>query len=125
MSQKSPIDLDFDLDAGSSLSLTSDSGEEIPDPDPGPEDPPERPEAAEPIRHVRPVSPDEKVLRWTFRTVPSEHSMRVLLAVCVLSEGETPLRIVNQKDQIMVSEHEGLRVDTVKFEVLTSLFGLG
>jgi len=76
-------------------------------------------------KEARPVGPDEKVLRWVFKDVPSDQSMRKLLAVCILAEGQVPLRIVNKKDQVLIPEGEGVRVHPDRFQYLASLFGLG
>lgn len=77
-----------------------------------------------PPREVRPVGQDEQVLRWTFTATPSEESQRRLHAVCILAEGDMPLRVVNQKGQVLIGEDVGLRVDSQKFIWMASLFGL-
>lgn len=75
-------------------------------------------------RETRPVGQDEQVLRWTFGAVPSEESQRKLHAVCILAEGDMPLRVVSQKGAILISEDEGLRVDPERFKLMAGLFGL-
>jgi len=115
---------DFDLDIGSDVPLSSglngdDSGGAALD---GSDD--AEPEDRQAVS-VRPVGRDERVLRWTFRGTPSRQAIRKLLAVCLLAEGGVPLRIVNRKEQVIVSEHEGVRVDPDKFRILSDLFGLG
>jgi hypothetical protein len=57
-------------------------------------------------------------------SVPSENSMRKLHAICILSEGTTPIRIVGKKGDILVNESEGILIDPMKFKVLVDLFGL-
>ena len=74
---------------------------------------------------VRPVGPDEKVLRWTFTAKPSEYTQRKLQAVCILAEGDMPLRVVSPKGNIIVPEEDGLRVNPESFLFLSGLFGLG
>lgn len=65
------------------------------------------------------------VLRWTMRAVLSEYNQRRLHAVCILAEGETPLRIVLPSGQVLVGEDAGVKVDAVRFQVLSEMFGLG
>lgn len=72
-----------------------------------------------------PETPPEQVFRWTFGAVPSKSAMKKLHAACVLAEGDVPIRIVNQKGDILVSESEKILVDAAKFKVLVELFGLG
>lgn len=85
----------------------------------------EVPAEIESSRSVRPVGPDEKVLRWTFTAKPSEYTQRKLQAVCVLTEGDMPLRVVSPKGNIIVPEEDGLRVNPESFLFLAGLFGLG
>jgi hypothetical protein len=75
-----------------------------------------------PVAYVPP--PGTKVLRWTFKAVPSEMAMRKLHAVCVLAEGSTPLRVMSPKGDIMVPESEGVLVVPDQFLFLSDLFGL-
>jgi hypothetical protein len=69
-------------------------------------------------------TPDH-VLRWTLRAVPSKWTMRKLHAVCILAEGNTPLRIVNQKGEVLVGETENICVNENEFNVLTRMLGIG
>jgi len=65
------------------------------------------------------------VVRWTIRAVLSEYNMRRLHAVCILCEGETPLRILTPQGGILVPDEAGIKVDPVKFRVVAEMFGLG
>jgi hypothetical protein len=51
--------------------------------------------------------------------------MRRLHAVCILAEGDTPLRILNPNGAILVSDESGIKIDPTKFKCLAELFGLG
>jgi len=83
------------------------------------------PSPPSPKREVRKVGEEEQVLRWTLTAVPSADSQRKLHAVCILAEGDVPLRVVSPKGNVLVPEGDGLRVDPVRFQFLASLFGLG
>jgi DNA polymerase I-like protein with 3'-5' exonuclease and polymerase domains len=65
------------------------------------------------------------ILRWTFKGTSSQHALRKLHAVCILTEGNSLLRIINQKGEVIVSESEGIRVNSEQFIFLAGLFGLG
>ena len=73
----------------------------------------------------RPVLDGEKVYRWTILAILNENVAKKLHAVCILTEGEVPLRVVNEKGDIIISENNGIRVDPVRFQFLSDLFGLG
>jgi len=66
-----------------------------------------------------------KVHRWTIRAVLSEHTQRRLHAVCVLSEGSVPLRVISPSGQVLIGEDDGVLVNPPEFDVLSRLFGLG
>ena len=51
--------------------------------------------------------------------------MKKLHAICVLAEGDVPLRILNLKGDIIMSESEGVLVIPERFSILAELFGLG
>lgn len=65
-----------------------------------------------------------QVFRWIFGAIPSKSAMKKLHAACVLAEGDVPIRIVNQKGDILISESEKILVDAAKFKVLAELFGI-
>ena len=67
---------------------------------------------------------DAGVLRWTIRSAMNENTMRRLHAVCILAEGDTPLRILNTNGSILVSDDAGIKINPSKFSVYTELFGL-
>ena len=84
-----------------------------------------------PIRKSDPILPPPKppvegetVLRWMMRAVPSQYVMRKLQAVCILAEGDTPLRIINAKGEVIVNENEGIRISPSEFKILSRMFGL-
>jgi len=65
-----------------------------------------------------------KVHRWTIRAVLSDYTMRRLHAVCILAEGDVPLRIVTPAGQVLVGEDAGMTVNPSEFDVLSRVFGL-
>ena len=71
------------------------------------------------------VPPGGKVLRWVFKAIPSKEAMRKLHAVCVLTEGDVPVRVLNPGGDVIIPESEGILVAPEKFEFLAGLFGLG
>lgn len=71
------------------------------------------------------LSPNTPVLRWTIRAPLSACVVKKMHAICILAEGETPLRVISPKDKVIISEDKGIRVDSQKFKFLTELFGLG
>jgi len=79
-------------------------------------------EPAKPSNGAAPVN--GKVHRWTIRAVLSEYTMRRLHAVCILAEGDVPLRIVNADGHILVGEDAGMTVNPSEFDVLSRVFGL-
>jgi hypothetical protein len=101
------------------------SFEDVPRPAEAPISPPESPKA-EPLKAKTNDKHEETgVLRWTLRALTNEYNMRRLHAVCVLTEGDTPLRILNPSGAILVSDESGIKVDPTKFKVVAELFGLG
>jgi DNA polymerase I-like protein with 3'-5' exonuclease and polymerase domains len=76
-------------------------------------------------RTARQINEDEVILRWTVTAILSEEVSKKLRAICILAEGNTPLRVVSPSGTIILSEEHGIRVDTQKFQFLASLFGLG
>jgi DNA polymerase I-like protein with 3'-5' exonuclease and polymerase domains len=74
---------------------------------------------------LKPIQDGETILRWSLQAIPSEYAMKKLHAVCILAEGNTLLRMVNPKGEIIMGEDAGIRVDPDQFKFLTRLFGLG
>jgi len=70
-------------------------------------------------------SPPKEVHRFVIRCVLNKSNLRKLEAVCILAEGETPLRIVKQDGKILVNESESPRIDVAAFNTLVRLFGVG
>ena len=66
-----------------------------------------------------------QVLRWTIRAVLSEQTMRKLHAVCILTEGDIPLRVISPHGSILIGEDTGILVDPSRFKILAEMFGLG
>lgn len=64
------------------------------------------------------------VYRWTIRAVLCKEVLNKLHAVCILSEGDTPLRVVTQQGNVIISESVGVCIDETTFRVLTKMFGL-
>jgi DNA polymerase I-like protein with 3'-5' exonuclease and polymerase domains len=135
--EESKMDFDdIELDLGAPSGIVQ---ELAPSNDPGPpsSSPPESaaPSSAPP-KAASPPSPPRapqalslgadggKVHRWVIKAALSEYSQRRLHAVCILSEGGVPLRVVSPAGQVLVSEEDGVLVDPAEFEVLTRLFGL-
>ena len=83
----------------------------------------ERSESHQEEPPARPIEPSE-VFRWVFVAVPSESVMKKLHAACILAEGPTPIRVINQKGEVLIGESERILVDVAKFRVLTELFGI-
>lgn len=67
----------------------------------------------------------QTVLRWTFRATMTQKTMKKLHAVCVLADGDTPLRVVDPAGTILIAETDGVFVDPHSFPVIAGLFGLG
>lgn len=147
--KKETMDLDINIDVddipSSKPSSVQDDGDDLDfsgevsydgsDEESNPSEPPPKSTPTEEIQKSESVIEEKKetkaivegetILRWTFRAVPSKLNMRKLLAVCVLCEGQTPLRIVNTKEQIVFSEEKGIRINPDEFKVVASMFGLG
>lgn len=77
----------------------------------------------------RPRNIEEKeeigTFRWTIRCVLSHRNMRKLHAVCILAEGETPLRVISPTGEILVDEDVGVKIDPTRFRVISEMMGLG
>lgn len=71
------------------------------------------------------LDPSVPVLRWVLRAPLSKSTSKKMAAICILAEGRTPLRVVNIKEKVVISEENGIQVDTQKFQLLADLFGLG
>lgn len=71
------------------------------------------------------ASSDEAVFRWVLRIQATEYAVRKMHAMCILAEGDVPIRVVNLKGEVLVAESEGVRVNPSTFQVLAGLFGLG
>ena len=82
-------------------------------------------EESKPTNGRKPIGEDEKIFRFTFQAVMSEFNAKKLKAIFTLAEGDTPLRIVDSKGDILLPEEEAPRVDPQKFQYLASLYGLG
>lgn len=75
---------------------------------------------------IKETSIDESsVLRWTIRCHLNEVTARKLHALCILAEGETPLRVITLDGEILISENVGARVNREEFLCLARLMGLG
>ena len=65
------------------------------------------------------------VHRFVLRAPMSAHTARRLHAVCILSEGKVPMRVVSPDGKVLISEDRGPHVDPSEFSVLSRVFGLG
>lgn len=65
------------------------------------------------------------VFRWTIRSQLNEVTVKKLHAICILAEGDIPLRVVSLDGEILIPEDIGARIDRDEFLSLTRLFGLG
>jgi DNA polymerase I-like protein with 3'-5' exonuclease and polymerase domains len=65
-----------------------------------------------------------QILRWTIRTELNEYVMRKLHAICILTEGSTPLRVISTTGEILIEDSQNLKVNAPEFLALTKLFGL-
>ena len=93
---------------------------------PAPAPPPAKaPEAKTNGKGSNGIGVGQKVHRWVFRGVPCEYTQKKLYAIITLAEGDTPLRIVSLKGEVMVPESEGILVNPNEFDTLARLFGLG
>lgn len=63
-------------------------------------------------------------IKWTLNSTLSNYTMRKLQAVCILAEGETPLRIELPGGKILIDENKGVHVEPATFMTLSVLFGL-
>ena len=66
----------------------------------------------------------QTVHRWTFSAIPSEYNQRKLHAILMLSEGTTPLRVINAKGDVLIQESEGICVNPAEFDMLVKLMGV-
>ena len=86
--------------------------------------------APKPTSQVQPISskaPEVSpadVYRFELRATLCASVSKRLHAICILSEGETLLRVVSPQGKILVSEDNGIKVDIIKFKVLSEMFGL-
>jgi DNA polymerase I-like protein with 3'-5' exonuclease and polymerase domains len=67
----------------------------------------------------------KSVLRWMIRSQLNETTIRKLHAVCILAEGETPLRVISPEGEILIHEDIGAKIDQESFLQYARLFGLG
>lgn len=86
---------------------------------------PEKPSKSTDTQNPNGKHDESEVLRWTFRAQRNEYNMRRLHAVCILTEGNTLLRILNPNGTILVSDEAGIKVDPARFRTIADLFGLG
>ncbi len=86
--------------------------------------PPKQPPTVPSAESFSMTKDDGRVLRWMLTAIPSVAVARKLRAICILAEGEMPLRVVNPKGEVLIREDQGLAVDPPQFQFLTKLFGL-
>jgi DNA polymerase I-like protein with 3'-5' exonuclease and polymerase domains len=140
------MDLDLNL---SDISVSSDTEDtmdiglgELQAPESSPE-PPEKPAPPEPpkpapvvskpsppVKETPSLAPSEssdteEIFRWVMRAVLNDLNGRKLHAACILSEGNTLLRVLTPEGEMIVKDSLGIRVDRQEFIYYTRLFGLG
>lgn len=101
-------------------------------PEKTPSEPPKK--VAEPVNISVPLpaqeavpdtkEPQKDVFRWTLRAALNKRNLKKLHAICILAEGDSPLRIVTPEGKVLVSESDAPSVNISEFEVLAKLFGL-
>ena len=65
-----------------------------------------------------------QVLRWTIRAELNAYNMKKLHGACIITEGETPLRVIALTGDVLIDETSGMRVNPQEFLALTKLLGL-
>jgi len=66
-----------------------------------------------------------QILRWTLRAELNEYNMKKLHAVCLLTDGLTPLRVISLTGDVLIEESSNLKVNMPEFLVIAKMFGLG
>jgi hypothetical protein len=117
---------EFGLDESLPESVTPKIREKTPSEPP--KKPAETPKASVPQPSHEAV-PDIKesqkdVFRWTLRAALNKRNLKKLHAICILAEGESPLRVVTPEGKVLVNESDAPSINISEFEVLTKLFGL-
>ncbi len=64
------------------------------------------------------------VHRFVLRCHLNEYNLKKLHAVCILSEGESPLRVMSPDGKILIAEERTPKVDPSQFDMLSRLLGL-
>lgn len=70
-------------------------------------------------------TPDSVVHRFVLRAPLNKMNLRKLHAICILAEGNQPLRIIDVENKILVSEDKAPKIDALQFDLLARLFGVG
>ena len=66
-----------------------------------------------------------QIHRFVIRGTLNKQTLRKLHAICVLTEGDTPLRVVTPDGKILIHEDKAPRVTIPDFPVLAKTFGIG
>lgn len=74
---------------------------------------------------AKPSDGSLQVLRFVLRAPMNSYNARRLHAICILTEGNTPLRVVSPDGKILISEDSSPKVDSNEFPVVARIFGLG
>jgi hypothetical protein len=79
-----------------------------------------------------PKTPEEKsksenleILNWIIRVPLNKYNAKKLQAVCMLSDGDTPLKITLPNGKTLIDIGGGIKVNKQEFQMLARLFGLG
>lgn len=65
------------------------------------------------------------VHRFTIREALTERTVRKLHAICILAEGNTPLRVITPSGKVLLDESKCPRIQLPDFDVLARTFGIG
>lgn len=87
----------------------------------------EKPARTEPDKSgsVPESNSSNSVYRFIFRGAFNAENVKKFHAICILCDGDTPIRVVSPEGKILVPEDRSQKVDRFKFEFLAQLFGVG
>jgi len=68
---------------------------------------------------------NDDILRWVLKCPMNHLNAKKLRALCILTEGSNPLRVISHDGSILVGEDSGINVDKDEFLLYARLFGLG
>lgn len=77
-----------------------------------------------PAREEPKEEPKEEPFRFTLTATPNQQNVRKLHACTILAEGDSLLRVITPRGEVILDESEGIRVKGEAFTLLAQLFGL-